>query len=78
VFHALQDLKVECEIEEQGGARKKWDIADRNRIIEALDAHNWRRQDTANHLKMSRKVLWEKMRKFQIIDGDPEPGEVEP
>jgi len=27
---------------------------------------------------MSRKVLWEKMRKFQIIDGDPEPGEVEP
>ncbi|WP_293781041.1 sigma-54 dependent transcriptional regulator [uncultured Oxalicibacterium sp.] len=51
-------------------ARRKWDIADRNRIIEALDAHNWRRQDTANYLNISRKVLWEKMRKFQIIDGD--------
>ena len=77
VFHALQELKVESDPEDNGGMRKKWDVADRNRIIEALDAHNWRRQDTANHLKMSRKVLWEKMRKFQIIDGDPEPGEVE-
>ena len=77
VFLALRELKVTADDDEFSGAKKKWDVADRNRIIEALDAHNWRRQDTANHLKMSRKVLWEKMRKFQIIDGDPDPSEVE-
>lgn len=70
VFTVLQEFQDETADVEVGSARRKWDIADRNRIIEALDAHNWRRQDTANYLKMSRKVLWEKMRKFQIIDGD--------
>lgn len=66
--------------EDSGDDRgKKWDNADRARIIDALDAHNWRRQDTANYLNISRKVLWEKMRKFQIIDGDQTlTGEGEP
>lgn len=39
---------------------------ERERIIEALDLHAWRRQDTAAYLGISRKVLWEKMRKFNI------------
>lgn len=52
--------------------RKKWDMADRDRIVKALDTNNWRRQDTANYLGISRKVLWEKMRKFQIVDTDAE------
>ncbi len=52
--------------------RKKWDMADRERIVKALDTNNWRRQDTANYLGISRKVLWEKMRKFQIVDTDAE------
>jgi len=42
------------------------DKAERGRILEALDANGWRRQDTAACLGISRKVLWEKMRKFQI------------
>ena len=48
--------------------RSKWDMNERNRVIAALDANGWRRQDTAQYLGISRKVLWEKMRKFQIFD----------
>ncbi len=51
--------------------RRRWNGDERNRIIEALQEHEWRRQDTAQHLGISRKVLWEKMRKYQIIDGEP-------
>jgi DNA-binding NtrC family response regulator len=52
--------------------RSKWDMNERNRVIAALDANGWRRQDTAQYLGISRKVLWEKMRKFQIFDEEPE------
>ncbi|SAK43752.1 sigma-54 dependent transcription regulator [Caballeronia pedi] len=52
--------------------RSKWDMTERNRVIAALDANGWRRQDSAQHLGISRKVLWEKMRKFQIFDEEPE------
>jgi DNA-binding NtrC family response regulator len=52
--------------------RSKWDISERNRVIAALDANGWRRQDTAQQLGISRKVLWEKMRKYQIFDDEPE------
>ncbi|AOY95287.1 sigma-54-dependent Fis family transcriptional regulator [Cupriavidus sp. USMAA2-4] len=49
------------------------DAEERRRIIAALDANGWRRQDTAACLGISRKVLWEKMRKFQIADNEAEP-----
>ncbi len=52
--------------------RSPQEIAERNRIVNALDANGWRRQDTANHLGISRKVLWEKMRKLQIIGQEAE------
>ncbi len=42
------------------------DRQERNRIIDALNLNGWRRQDTASELGISRKVLWEKMRKLQI------------
>lgn len=57
--------------------RSKWDMTERNRVIAALDANGWRRQDTAQHLGISRKVLWEKMRKYQIFDEEPEARESE-
>lgn len=50
---------------------------ERRRILAALDANNWRRQDTAATLGISRKVLWEKMRKYQIADGEAELRELE-
>lgn len=40
--------------------------AERLTIIAALNDHAWRRQDTAHFLGFSRKVLWEKMRKYEI------------
>lgn len=52
--------------------RSKWDMNERNRVMAALDANGWRRQDTAQYLGISRKVLWEKMRKFQIFDEELE------
>ncbi|MPW19830.1 sigma-54-dependent Fis family transcriptional regulator [Paraburkholderia sp. CNPSo 3157] len=57
--------------------RSKWDMAERSRVIAALDANSWRRQDTAHYLGISRKVLWEKMRKYQIFDEEPETRETE-
>ncbi|MDM9558585.1 sigma 54-interacting transcriptional regulator [Bordetella petrii] len=49
--------------------------AERNRILAALEAHGWRRQDTAHHLGISRKVLWEKMRKLRLGSNQGEPAE---
>ncbi|MEI2415653.1 sigma-54 dependent transcriptional regulator [Orrella sp. JC864] len=40
--------------------------AERSRVLAALEANGWRRQDTAAYLGISRKVLWEKMRKLQL------------
>ncbi|MNY21179.1 Bacterial regulatory protein, Fis family [compost metagenome] len=54
-------------------ADPRGDAEERRRIIAALDANGWRRQDTAACLGISRKVLWEKMRKFQIADSEAEP-----
>ena len=53
-------------------SRANWDLEERNRIIAALGANDWKRQNTAQQLGISRKVLWEKMRKYQISDGEPE------
>lgn len=57
--------------------RSKWDMAERARVLAALAANAWRRQDTAQYLGISRKVLWEKMRKYQIFDEEPETRESE-
>jgi transcriptional regulator of acetoin/glycerol metabolism len=56
---------------DSNGDRKGWNSGERNRIIAALEINDWKRQDTAQHLGISRKVLWEKMRKYQILDGEP-------
>ncbi|PMS23692.1 sigma-54-dependent Fis family transcriptional regulator [Trinickia dabaoshanensis] len=47
---------------------QRWDMADRTRVLDALATNGWRRQDTAQYLGISRKVLWEKMRKYHISD----------
>ncbi|SOY70197.1 putative transcriptional regulator; sigma54 family (fragment) [Cupriavidus taiwanensis] len=58
-----------------GGERAdlRRDMEERRRILAALDANGWRRQDTAASLGISRKVLWKKMRKYQIADSEAEP-----
>jgi DNA-binding NtrC family response regulator len=48
------------------GRRVRLGTEERQRIVEALDAHDWRRQEAASHLGISRKTLWEKMRKYGI------------
>ena len=60
-----------------GGSGGNGGEEERRRILAALDANNWRRQDTAATLGISRKVLWEKMRKYQIADGETELRELE-
>jgi DNA-binding NtrC family response regulator len=57
--------------------RSKWDMAERGRLLAALDQNGWRRKDTAQFLGISRKVLWEKIRKYQIFDEEPETRESE-
>jgi DNA-binding NtrC family response regulator len=72
VFAMLGTLERSAESSDLLAVRKKGELAERNRIIAALDANGWRRQDTAHAIGISRKVLWEKMRKFQIADADAE------
>ena len=57
--------------------RSKWHMVERNRLLAALDANGWRRKDTAQYLGISRKVLWEKIRKYQIFEEEPATGESE-
>ena len=57
--------------------RSKWDMAGCNRVLAPLDANSWRRQETAYYVGISRKVLWEKMRKYQIFDEEPATRESE-
>ncbi|CAB3807221.1 hypothetical protein LMG28614_06552 [Paraburkholderia ultramafica] len=57
--------------------RSKWEMAECNRVFAALDANGWRRQSTALYLRIIRKVLWEKMGKYQIFDEEPETRESE-
>ncbi len=49
--------------------------AERSRVLAALEANGWRRQDTASYLGISRKVLWEKMRKLQLGGAQSETAE---
>ncbi|WP_375791652.1 sigma 54-interacting transcriptional regulator [Glaciimonas immobilis] len=76
VFAGLGTLARSSEGSDLLLVRKKGELTERNRIVAALDANGWRRQDTAHAIGISRKVLWEKMRKFQIADTEA-VGEVE-
>jgi len=51
------------------------DRAERARILSALESNGWRRQDTAQQLGISRKALWEKMRKLQLSAGQSDVSE---
>ncbi|MGI4983216.1 MAG: sigma 54-interacting transcriptional regulator [Janthinobacterium lividum] len=54
-----------------GGDRTRWDPAERARVLGILEENGWRRQASACALGISRKVLWEKMRKYQLFDEEP-------
>ncbi|MGI4861531.1 MAG: sigma 54-interacting transcriptional regulator [Janthinobacterium lividum] len=54
-----------------GGERTRWDPAERARVLAILEENGWRRQASAFALGISRKVLWEKMRKYQLFDEEP-------
>lgn len=41
--------------------------AEKDRILSALNSHGWKRQDAADDLGISRKTLWEKMRKYDLL-----------
>lgn len=48
-------------------ARRSADASERARILSGLDRNDWHRQKTAQELGISRKSLWEKMRKLGIM-----------
>ncbi len=48
-------------------ARRSADAVERARILSELDRNEWHRQKTAQVLGISRKSLWEKMRKLGIM-----------
>jgi transcriptional regulator with GAF, ATPase, and Fis domain len=60
--------RTQAALSERSHDAARWNMADRTRVIDALTTNGWRRQETAQYLGISRKVLWEKMRKYQISD----------
>lgn len=54
-----------------GNDRSRWDATERSRLLAVLEENGWRRQASALALGISRKVLWEKMRKYQLFDEEP-------
>jgi len=75
VFERQADDRLACAAGAQAEAQAPLspaEQAERARIVAALDANGWRRQDTAHYLGISRKVLWEKMRKLQIAGSQGE------
>lgn len=54
----LQEVSAEVLTEEQ--------LVERGEIIDALQLNEWRRRETAKSLGISRKALWEKMRRYGI------------
>ncbi|MES2413305.1 MAG: sigma 54-interacting transcriptional regulator [Pseudomonadota bacterium] len=67
ISRALEQV-LQSEAPAGHASRKKLDSEERDRIIAELDRNHWQRQKTADHLGMSRKSLWEKMRKYGIED----------
>ncbi|RDU99397.1 sigma 54-interacting transcriptional regulator [Trinickia dinghuensis] len=60
--------RTQAALSERSPGIARWDMADRTRVLDALATNGWRRQETAQYLGISRKVLWEKMRKYEISD----------
>ena len=62
-----------CKVEDDGPGDDSLEAevrrAERDRIVAALDAHDWNRTLTAKHLGISRVTLWKKMRRYEIDEG---------
>jgi DNA-binding NtrC family response regulator len=67
ISHALA-LASDCGQSPPAPGRASQDN-ERARIVSELQKNGWQRQKTADQLGMSRKSLWEKMRKFGINEG---------
>jgi DNA-binding NtrC family response regulator/predicted TIM-barrel enzyme len=48
--------------------------SERERIIDALWRHNFRKAETADFLGVSRKTLYNKMRKYELLSSTPKSG----
>lgn len=56
----------DSEVSDEGGLRGSIEAAERNAILEALVRNDWAISKTAQFLGISRKSLWEKMRRYHI------------
>ena len=56
----------DSDVSDEGGLRGSIAAAERNAILEALVRNDWAVSRTAQVLGISRKNLWEKMRRYHI------------
>jgi DNA-binding NtrC family response regulator len=59
-------MTVSPSAHDEGGLRGNVEEAERTAILEALVRHDWAISSTAQSLGISRKNLWEKMRRYRI------------
>ncbi|MCZ8257582.1 MAG: sigma 54-interacting transcriptional regulator, partial [Polaromonas sp.] len=67
INRALEMVMDATEVSPALAARRSADASERARILSELDRNEWHRQKTAQELGISRKSLWEKMRKLGIM-----------
>ncbi|MDB5963949.1 MAG: sigma-54-dependent Fis family transcriptional regulator, partial [Polaromonas sp.] len=70
ISRALENVE-EMNTASTPSSKRPLDAEERDRILGELERNGWQRQKTADLLGMSRKSLWEKMRKYGIDSDTP-------
>ncbi len=73
ISHALEMMR-EVAAPPAPASRRPSAGDERAKIVNELNKNGWQRQKTAEQLGMSRKSLWEKMRKLGIVDEEGRAG----
>ncbi len=68
-FEEQDSKEVESRSSDERDLKACMQECEENHIRESLEAHRWQIAETADSLKISRKNLWEKMRKYGIDKG---------
>ena len=66
INRALQKVRCTDAVPRASSIKRLLNVDERDGIVSMLDKNGWQRQKTADQMGISRKSLWEKMRKYGI------------
>ncbi|MES2283976.1 MAG: sigma-54 dependent transcriptional regulator [Pseudomonadota bacterium] len=74
IMRAMEQVQQSESTGAADGTRPHINAEERDRILAELERNGWQRQKIAEHLGISRKSLWEKMRRYGIRGDDDHSG----